>query len=112
MSVIHDRIKERRLALGMTLATLAELTGVKEATAQRWESGNIKTIKYDTIEKLAEILHCTPQYLMGWETEKEPVPDSGNELRNMVSEMLRTLTPSEIEKVIAFAEGLKASRKE
>ena len=69
MATIHERIKERRTALGMTLARLAELTGVKEATAQRWESGVIKTIRYDTIELLSEVLHCTPQYLMGWDDD-------------------------------------------
>ena len=33
---------------------------------QRYESGEIKNIKHDTIVRLAEILNCTPQYLMGW----------------------------------------------
>lgn len=110
MSVIHDRIKERRLALGMTLAQLAELTGVKEATAQRWESGSIKTIKYDTIEALAEILHCTPQYLMGWEAENEPAPNTGSELDESLVQRLMSLTPEELVKVDAFVQGLLASR--
>ena len=70
MANIHERIKERRELVGLTLAQLADITGVKEATVQRWESGNIKTIKYETVEILAEALHCTPQYLMGWEEKK------------------------------------------
>lgn len=66
MSVLNDRIKEVRLARGLTLAQVAEHLGVKEATAQRYESGAIKTVKYETIVSLANLFNCTPQYLTGW----------------------------------------------
>lgn len=70
MSVLNDRIKQRRIALGYTLLYVAEQLGVKEATVQRYESGDIKNIKHDTIAHLAEILKCSPSYLMGWEEDK------------------------------------------
>ena len=66
MATIHERIRERRLAMGFTLLEIAELLGVKEATVQRYESGEIKNIKHTTVIKLSEIFRCTPQYLMGW----------------------------------------------
>lgn len=72
MSVLQERIKERRLALGMTLLEVAARLGVKEATMQRYESGEIKNIKHETIVKLAEIFHCSPAYLMGWEAAAVP----------------------------------------
>lgn len=75
MSEITKRLKELRLKNGYTLAELAELINVKEATVQRYESGEIKNLKHDTVVKLAEILHCTPSYLMGWEDETETVSD-------------------------------------
>ena len=34
---------------------------------QLYESGNIKNIKHQTIAQWAEILKCSPAYLMGWE---------------------------------------------
>ncbi len=71
MARINERIKERRLSLNLTLAQIAEALGVKEATAQRYESGDIKNIKHDTIVALANILKCSPTYLMGWDEEKE-----------------------------------------
>ena len=67
MGILNDRIKQRRLQLGLTLLFLAEQLGIKEATMQRYESGEIKNIKHETIVKLAEILHCSPSYLMGWQ---------------------------------------------
>ena len=67
MSQINERIKERRLQLDLTLLDVANAIGVKESTAQRYESGTIKNISHETICRLAEVLHCSPSYLMGWE---------------------------------------------
>ncbi len=72
MGIINDRIRERRISLGLTLLDVAEQLGVKEATAQRYESGAIKSIGHETISKLSEILSCTPSYLMGWDTTPRP----------------------------------------
>lgn len=76
MGVINDRIKNRRTDLGLTLLEVADALGVKEATAQRYESGAIKSIGHDTIIKLSEILHCSPSYLMGWEDTVSTVSTS------------------------------------
>ncbi len=65
-----SNIKKRRKELGYTLAQLAELVGLRDATIQRYESGEIQNIKKDTILKLAKVLKCSPGYLMGW-TELE-----------------------------------------
>lgn len=66
MATFQERIKERRNEKGFTLLDLAIAVGVKEATMQRYESGEIKNVKHETVVKLAEILNCSPQYLMGW----------------------------------------------
>lgn len=66
MATLQERIKERRTEKGFTLLDLADAIGVKEATMQRYESGEIKNVKHETVVKLAEILNCSPQYLMGW----------------------------------------------
>ena len=41
---LHERIKECRLDRGMTLLEVANALGVREATAQRYESGEIKNL--------------------------------------------------------------------
>lgn len=110
MANVHARIKERREAVGLTLSQLADVTGVKEATAQRWESGNIKTIKYETIEILADALHCTPSYLMGWEDEK-PATNTDDELSE-ISGLFTELTPDNRSKLLELARlFLDAQRK-
>lgn len=75
MTKLPERIKERRIALNLTLLDIANLIGVKEATAQRYESGEIKNIKHETIIELAKIFKCSPQYLMGWSDNLNEPPD-------------------------------------
>ncbi|MCI9274002.1 MAG: helix-turn-helix transcriptional regulator [Clostridiales bacterium] len=77
MSILSDRIKEQRLKNGLTLLQVAELLNIKEATAQRYESGEIKNIKHETIAALADIFQCSPSYLMGW--TNSPFPDNNKE---------------------------------
>ncbi|MGE7942793.1 LexA family protein [Lysinibacillus xylanilyticus] len=69
---IGDRIKKARLQRGMTLIEVAEKLGKTEATIQRYESGNIKNLKNDTIEELANVLNVSPAHLMGWDTTSKP----------------------------------------
>ncbi|RST59678.1 helix-turn-helix domain-containing protein [Siminovitchia terrae] len=68
---IGKRIKKAREERNKTLLEVANALGVTEATAQRYESGNIKNLKLDTISKLAEFLKVDPAYLMGWKEAKE-----------------------------------------
>lgn len=75
MSILNDKIKELRMKNGYTLLQLSKLLNVKEATAQRYESGEIKNIKYDTVVKLANIFHCSPSYLMGWDDTTNANPN-------------------------------------
>lgn len=62
-----SRIKEIRKKKGMTLLQVAERLGVSESTVQRYESGNIKNLKYETMVALSNLFGCSPSYLMGWD---------------------------------------------
>lgn len=77
MSELSAILKKRRKELGLTLAQIADEMGVAEATVQRWESGNIKTIRHEKIGKLADLLKVTPATLMGWsESPFSALPDN------------------------------------
>lgn len=71
MENLSSILKSRRKDLGMTLAQVAEKMGVTEATVQRWESGNIKSIRYDKIDRLADVLKVDPASFMGWAEPNE-----------------------------------------
>ena len=63
---MSTRIKELRQAHDMTLLEVANRLGVSESTVQRYESGAIANLKYDTIIDLANLFGVDPCYLMGW----------------------------------------------
>lgn len=85
MGILNDRIKSMRIERGYTLAQIAELLNIKEATMQRYESGEIKNIKHETISKLANIFHCSPSYLMGWDNNVSPIPGGSKEKKKGVT---------------------------
>ncbi|MCT4686061.1 helix-turn-helix domain-containing protein [Vallitalea sp.] len=63
---LGENIKTKRLALDMTLETLANMVGTSRQTVQRYESGVISNIPKEKVEKLALALKTTPASLMGW----------------------------------------------
>lgn len=100
---IGEIMKDRREELGLTLEQVGEYIGVGKATVQRYESGEIKNLKQETIEKLSQVLKVTPSYLMGWE-EKKPnllVERFGNE----------DFSEQELKELEDFIKYLKSKRK-
>lgn len=75
---VNKLIKQRRLELNLTLKDLAEALNVAVSTVSRYETSDIQNMGIDKIEKLAEILQCTPAYLMGWENDKNLVLGKSN----------------------------------
>ena len=73
MGILQQRIKQRRELLDLTLLEIAQQLGVQEATVHRYESGEIKNIKHETIVKLAQILKVRPAYLVGWDDPDNPL---------------------------------------
>lgn len=127
MAKINERIKEMRIKNNLTLAEVADYLGVTEATAQRYESGSIKTIKHDIICKLADFFKCDPGYLMGWSNNNNAVNstitnsavvqgnhatnlivknDGSKKLSNQATELLRIFESLDIKKqteLLSFA---------
>ncbi len=76
MPIWNERIHEKRIEKGITLAQIADRLGVTEATAQRYERGNIKNIPYEHMCVYGELLNCSPAYLMGWEDKTQKKKES------------------------------------
>lgn len=64
---IGQRIKQRRKELGISADDLGEKLGVARSTVFRYENGFIEKVPVDVIKTIANALHTTPEYLMGWE---------------------------------------------
>ena len=110
MTKLQDRIKERRLSLGLTLLEIAKQLNITEATMQRYENGQIKNIKHETIYALSLILKCSPSYLMGWSDnvlDKPATSDKTLTNRQLrIVELFNDLTEEQQDNIIGRAEML------
>lgn len=71
---MSERIKSRRLYLGLTQEELGLKLGLQKSAIAKYENGRVENIKRSVIAKMAEVLECSPAYLMGWSDEINPVP--------------------------------------
>jgi Uncharacterized protein conserved in bacteria len=68
---IGQRIKNRRLELGLSVEFVAEKLNKNRATIYRYESDDIENLPTTILEPLADILQTTPAFLMGWEDNRD-----------------------------------------
>ena len=68
---IGERIKQRRLELGLSADQVAEKLNVDRTTIFRYERGAISKVPTETLAKLAQILFTSPTYLMGLSDEAD-----------------------------------------
>ena len=61
---IKDKIKTRRLQLGLTLEEIANKVGVAKSTVKKWESGQISSMRQSKIAALATALQVDPTFLI------------------------------------------------
>lgn len=66
-----DRIKERRIAMNFTQEELAQKLGLQKSAIAKYEKGRVENIKRSIIEKMSELLDCSPAYLMGFDVPME-----------------------------------------
>ena len=71
MSTIGSRIRNMRQAAGLSVDDLAAKIGKNRATVYRYESDDIENFPVSVIPALADALHTTPAYLMGWASAGE-----------------------------------------
>lgn len=113
-----DRLELAMQRSGITAAELSRVSGIREGAISSYRKGLYKATQ-SNLERLAEALHVSIPWLMGVvpdeedtiEINKEPDISMDDELLD--AELIRRLvqlTPSELEKVDSFVQGLLAAR--
>ena len=72
MAVIGPRIKERRLALGLSLSDVGKACDVAKSTIMHWEEGT--DVRGNKLLRLAVALQTTVDYLLGNTDDPEASP--------------------------------------
>lgn len=101
---IGERIKNRRISLGLTVEQLAAKLNKNRATIYRYESDEIENMSISVLEPLAKVLHCSPAYLMGW--EDEPSID----IKTIAAHTIDELSEDQIKEVIRYAKYIKSQQ--
>jgi transcriptional regulator with XRE-family HTH domain len=107
---MSKKIRELRLAKGMTLEQVSIIVGVGKSTVRKWETGMIANMKRDKIALLAKALSTTPAYLMGWdeetnETKNSPPVQSITEGEQKLLDLFRRVPESQQQLVLQMIEA-------
>lgn len=106
---IADRIRNRRLELGLSVDDLAKLLNKNRATVYRYESSYIKRYSPDVLESLAQALQTTPAYFYGYEDDPES-SEMDPEI-HIVSGMMESMTKEQKQQVIDLVRILMKNQK-
>ncbi|KAF1301214.1 helix-turn-helix transcriptional regulator [Enterococcus saccharolyticus] len=70
--MFKERLKNLRLAQGMTQVEVASALGISQPNFRRWEAGE-RAPSSETLERLADFFHVSTDYLLGRTDSKESV---------------------------------------
>jgi transcriptional regulator with XRE-family HTH domain len=117
---IGDRIRELREEHGITQEELAKHIQSTKQTIYKYENNIITNIPSDKVLILANALHTSPAYLMGWNTDKKTyiinkpeiylTEESSNYDYSEIIELLRQMNDDGISKVKDYITDLLANR--
>lgn len=71
------RIKELRTSQGMTQKQLADILNVSQTAVTLWEN-DARAVSWDMIDKIADVLCTSPNYLLFGENESLPLSNIGH----------------------------------
>lgn len=108
---IADRIRNRRLELGLSVDDLAARLQKNRATVYRYESNYIKTYSPDVMDALAAALETTPAYFYGYDDaapDSEPLPGDVPHTpeARILAKGIDKMPPAQREAIINMMQGL------
>lgn len=111
-----NRLKELRTSHGYTQEMVAARLDITRAAYTNLENGK-RQCDTSTLLKLADFYGVTLDYLLGRTDAPEAMPETKKpaahvgELDDALVSMLMDLSPSDVQRVLDFVEGMKAARK-
>ncbi len=100
-----ERMKARRLKLGLSADDVAKKIGVSRSTYFRYENGDIEKMPLTILKPLAEALRTTPGYLAGWNENED------DSTMRVAAHIEDDVTEEELEEIIRFIDYIKSRRK-
>ena len=106
-----ERIKQRRKDLGLRAEDVAERIGVSRSTMFRYENGEIEKLPINHLVPIAQALHTSVDYLMGWtEDEKEPIPMDEDRLDQEFVRLFEQLGNDQKDLIVRAMKGILSEK--
>ncbi|MGI9861348.1 helix-turn-helix transcriptional regulator [Moorella naiadis] len=105
--MLGNRIKQKRLELGLTQEDVAKKIGVNRSTVSSWEIGR-REPDGEILAKLANILQCSTDFLLRNKTsslqQKDPVEENWPEVLQVLRRSGKKPTAQERKKIAKIIE--------
>ena len=98
MKTVGDRIREKREELGMTQEELSKKLGYKSRSSVN-KMENARELPLKKVTMMADVLGCSPSYLMGWDEEsnvQSTLSKSNVDLFSGISGLKKGLSPNTV----------------
>ena len=98
MKTVGDRIREKREELGMTQEELSKKLGYKSRSSVN-KMENARELPLKKVTMMADVLGCSPSYLMGWDEEvntQSTISKSNVDLFSGVGGLKKGLSPNTV----------------
>ena len=76
-TTLAERIRTRRLELGLTVDDLANAAGVSYVAVRKWEKSETSNLKHEHLFTIADALNVSPRWLALGEGQKEATDSRG-----------------------------------
>jgi len=107
----HERIKELRARLDLSMEQLAKRSGISLSSISRWENGTTPTIKLSSIDAIAHAVGVNPFWLMGFDVPFEQATEAQGALCFKISEELLWLDEADLRIVLKIVEEFVSRNK-
>ena len=108
---VGDRIKQRRLDLGMTQAELAKKCNTTYQAISKYENNLINDIPRKKLAIIADALDCSPAFLLGFPDEPQ-VEEARDELKEAQHILLSASSKLKVEDILLLAKMAESMRKD
>ncbi|MFR7590265.1 MAG: helix-turn-helix domain-containing protein [Longibaculum sp.] len=103
---IGSRIRKRREEMGMSQEELAKKLGYKSRSTINKIEKDINDITQSKILEFAKVLHTTPAYLMGWESDELTIENRPDALTENLEETVKYLKENEDDELLELYKEL------
>ena len=98
-------IKDKRLALGLTLEEVGHAVGVGKSTVRKWENGMIKNMGRDKVAALAKVLGLNPAQLIQSDYTNEAEAASADQ--QILFRLAKNAKPEAIRAAVAVLKSME-----